>query len=81
MLPVLIKRDTGFNPAVTEHEVPQHDTDTAQTALREHSVWLAGALSVMSGSTQCGGRGSPSSTLSALTSPRGHQVEGSLWQR
>ena len=37
-LPVSIKCDTGFNPAVTEHEVLQHDTDTAQTALREHPV-------------------------------------------
>ena len=31
----------------------------------EHSVW----------------GGSPGSALSALTSPRGHQVEGSFWQR
>lgn len=37
-LPVSIKSDTGFNPAVIEHEVPGHDTDTAQTTLREHSV-------------------------------------------
>ena len=54
---------------------------STQCEERELPVCGAGALSVMSRSTQCGGGGSPGSTLSALTSPHGHQVEGSLWQR